>query len=595
MSIKNNPIIFLFSKTWEYSKGNRKSLILIFILYILSNLISMSEPLLIAQILNFMQEKGVTKENFLVFAFYLSLIIFLNVFFWVFHYPARIIEQKNSFLVRANFKRYMLSGTMNLPLKWHTEHHSGDTIDKIEKGSSALFHFSGDIYATLEILLTFVISFIALSIFNIHSIYLVVFLLVITFFSVAKFDHRLKQYYRRLNKAENKIAAKIYDSISNITTIVILRIEKLVEHSTFKRIMRPLGLFDKRNKVSEKKWCFVSVLTSIFTFLVLITYVYFRLSANEVVLIGSVYALYGYLGRVSSEVFNFTWRYGENVYQKSAILNAEEISDYFSKKAKIKQTDLDTDWNNLQIKNLNFSYSERGRKLQINNLSLEIKRGQRIAFIGESGSGKTTMLKIIRELYLPQSVSLLLDKKVLEKGFSQISESIALIPQDPEIFNTTIKENITMGVNYSSEEIEKYTNMAMFTSVVLRLPKKLYSSIKEKGVNLSGGEKQRLALARGLLASKDKEIVMLDEPTSSVDFRNEMEIYTNIFNEFKDKTIISSIHRLHLLPMFDKIVFFKKGKIIAQGSFSELLETSKDFISIWEKHKEMERKETANS
>ena len=118
--------------------------------------------------------------------------------------------------------------------------------------------------------------------------------------------------------------------------------------------------------------------------------------------------------------------------------------------------------------------------------------------------------------------------------------------------------------------------------MVKRLPKGLESSIVEKGVNLSGGEKQRLALARGLLASVDKDIILLDEPTSSVDFHNELEIYKNIFNAFPKKSIISAVHRLHLLSLFDVVYFFKNGKIIASGSFDDLRTNSSDFQELWD-------------
>ena len=99
---------------------------------------------------------------------------------------------------------------------------------------------------------------------------------------------------------------------------------------------------------------------------------------------------------------------------------------------------------------------------------------------------------------------------------------------------------------------------------------------------MSGGEKQRLALARGLLASHDKAIVLLDEPTSSVDVITEEKIFRNIFNAFVGKAIVCSLHSLHLLPLFDKIYFFENGKIIARGKFNELLEYSEEFQKIWE-------------
>ena len=126
--------------------------------------------------------------------------------------------------------------------------------------------------------------------------------------------------------------------------------------------------------------------------------------------------------------------------------------------------------------------------------------------------------------------------------------------------------------------------MATFTEVIAQLPRGLQSSIVEKGVSLSGGQRQRLALARGLMASEDKEIILLDEPTSSVDVKNELLIYQNIFKLFKEKTIISSVHRLHLLTIFDTIYYFKNGKIIHSGTFDQLLRESEPFRILWKKY-----------
>jgi ABC-type multidrug transport system fused ATPase/permease subunit len=124
--------------------------------------------------------------------------------------------------------------------------------------------------------------------------------------------------------------------------------------------------------------------------------------------------------------------------------------------------------------------------------------------------------------------------------------------------------------------------LARFTPVLQRMPHGLNTDIREKGVNLSGGEKQRLALARGILATKDSSILLLDEPTSSVDAQNELLIYKNIFREYHHKCIISSIHRLHLLDMFDKVYVLDHGKIVQQGSFRELRSQPGSFARLWE-------------
>jgi ABC-type multidrug transport system fused ATPase/permease subunit len=122
---------------------------------------------------------------------------------------------------------------------------------------------------------------------------------------------------------------------------------------------------------------------------------------------------------------------------------------------------------------------------------------------------------------------------------------------------------------------------AHFSEVVRQLPDGLNADIREKGVNLSGGQKQRLALARGILAAADSQLVLLDEPTSSVDPRTEMQIYQKLFDTFSDKAIVSSIHRLHLLPLFDYIYIMDKGRIVAEGSFTSLLYECELFQEMW--------------
>jgi len=487
--------------------------------------------------------------------------------------------------MRANYKNYLLEGTLSLPASWHPDHHSGDSIDKIEKATNALFQFASVTFEIIETTLMLIGSYLALVYFNLHSLYIVLFITCLAGLVILKHDKILVKQYSELFKAENRISAKIFDVISNITTVIILRIEKLLTKSIFKKIMEPLALYRRNIKVNETKWFLVSLCNIVMVFLVLSSFIYLNVKTGAVVMLGTVYALYSYVRRINETFYRFAYMYGDIVQRKTAVANVEEISNEFKDSQKIKHTKLDSKWHELKIKNLNFSYqTEAGAVLHLNDISLTIKRGNKIALIGESGSGKTTLLKVIRGLYQPKQIKLYLDGKSLSDGFNSISSQIALIPQDPEIFTTTIKENITVGVERTTSLIEKYSNMAQFDEVAQRLPKKYNSSIVEKGVNLSGGEKQRLALARGLMACADKAIILLDEPTSSIDFKNEAKIYQNIFAEFKNSTVLSSIHRLHLLPLFDQIYYFANGKIIASGTLTELLAESEEFKKIWERY-----------
>lgn len=585
-----NPVVYLFKKLWKYSQGNRKSVVLYITFFIIANTISFLEPLVVARLLNIVQEQGITPGSFSSLMWCLGALVLINVAFWAFHGPARVMENKNAFLTRAKYKKYLLDGVLAFPAKWHADHHSGFTIDKIEKGTRALFEFSSRTFQIVELLVRMISSYIILSYFNFSSTYIVVFTIVLTVSTIIRFDKILVQQYKTLFGTENKISEKIFDVISNITTVIILRVEKLVSSAMYKKIMQPFTLWLANRKLNETKWFLVAMCNSLMVVLVLGTYFYTAMRTGEIVLIGTVYALYSYVGRISDLFYRFAYMYGELVQYRSSVLNAEEIANEFQGTRNTFSSKLKKGWRELTIQSLNFSYhAKKGSSRHLDTISLRIRNGERIALIGESGSGKTTLLKIIRELYQPQHIDILLDGKQLKDGFASISSDIALIPQDPEIFATTIKENITIGIRHELSYIKKYTDMACFTNVIERLPKKLDSLVFEKGVNLSGGEKQRLALARGLMACEDKKIILLDEPTSSVDTKNELTIFGNIFAEFGDKTIIASVHRLHLLSMFDAIYFFKQGKIIASGSLSELQNHSREFQELWEKYTKFEK------
>ncbi|HEX4850135.1 MAG TPA: ABC transporter ATP-binding protein, partial [Puia sp.] len=157
----------------------------------------------------------------------------------------------------------------------------------------------------------------------------------------------------------------------------------------------------------------------------------------------------------------------------------------------------------------------------------------------------------------------------------------------------TIAYNITLGLPFSQDEINNVCKTAQFSDVVRHLPRGLESSIQEKGVNLSGGQKQRLALARGILAAEESEIVLMDEPTSSVDPKTEAGIYKRIFEAFCDKAIVSSLHRLHLLWMFDQVYVLENGKIVDQGNFEYLREHSPVFQALWKHQEQIYKRPTA--
>lgn len=579
---KKNPLLYLFDKTWQYSKGNQRNIVLYWSMFIVGESVDVfCMPLVWAKMIDVITQQGITPLSIKTLELLLGIVFLRVVIVWSFHGPARLIELSNAFKARVNYRGYLTKGLLTLPLEWHTEHNSGDTTDRCGKGTTALYEFSEDSFEVIYSFVRLLGCYGMLAYFSHSSAYIVLMMMLISAWITMHFDKKLIGQYREINRSENQISESIIDVVSKISTVIILRAEKLIFDTIMHKVEKPFELVKKTNRLNEWKWFLTSFCCTIMKILVLGVYFWQNLGAISGTLAGSVYLLINYLNQIGDLFFRFAGMYSDIVKRKTRIMNAEELAVDF-RAENLTNHVLPADWKRLNIENLNFSYKVEGTNvnLSLRDISMSISRGENIAFVGGSGSGKTTTLMVIRDIYHPDTLSLTADKKIIQ-GFEGICRAIALIPQNPEIFSTTILSNVTMGAEHDMEFVRKFTDMALFTEVVESLPKKFDSSVKEKGVNLSGGEQQRLGLSRGLLTCHDKDIILLDEATSSVDPSKSVEIYQNIFKEFKDKTIICSTHQFYLLPLFDRIYVFDKGKIVGSGSLDTLLVECPEFQKLW--------------
>lgn len=568
---KRNPIWNVLRTEWKYLGRQRKNFIIYMTLFVLAGVVGMLNPLVIGLIFNSIQQTINSDAELKRLILLIFSLLGLNILFWLLHGPARIMEQLTGYNVHRNYTNKKIFRVLELPVKWHKDHHSGDTIDKVNRARNSLMNFASE--ATFDLIYIVVNIFGSLIILFFVDVSIGIFALgfsMIILFGVMSADNILRKYYLQLNKFSNKLAASVFDYLSNIITVITLRLKKTVSKEVDRRVMASYEIYKKVSVINEVKWGLGGLAITLMTVLVLAYKAYTDYYSTGIILIGTLYILYGYLGRVGDAFFEFGRFYGRLTRLNARIEGAYSIDEEFDRiKEKIRGK-LPYDWKEIELKNLNFTYDEEWKKDHLQDINMKFKKGQRIALVGESGSGKSTVLALLRGLYPPQKGQIYCDREKIKNGFERLKRNITLIPQDPEIFNNTIKYNITMDFPTRKEELDRVIEMAQFKKVVDRLDKGLDTNVLEKGVSLSGGEKQRLALARGLLAAKNSDIVLLDEPTSSVDSLNEMKIHDSIFRNFKGKTIISSIHRLHLLNKFDYIYLFDKGKIIAEGSLEEI-------------------------
>jgi ABC-type multidrug transport system fused ATPase/permease subunit len=579
-SLAQEPTAFLTRKLWRFSEGMHGRIALYSGMFIVANLVMLTPPLIFGAFIREVQVAGIVAENFRYLLFLLFLLFATEIAFWAFHGPARVIERTVSFWAEINYRRYLLGGLLDLGLTWHGEHDSGDTIDKVNKAGDGIGRFGRNIFQILQLLVKLIGTSIVLLWFS-PVIGITVFILVLcSFVIIFQYDRYLIPQYRRLNQFSNRAMASVFDALSNITSVKILHIETPILAGVVSRLEASHDEYQANSRLNEAKWFTGGILFQVIAIMPIAYYVYKGITTGTAIDAGTLSTLYLYLTSLTFVYFGFTEFYQELAVYKNQILNAKPIEDAFTERS-THTVKMPSAWETMEIKDLHFGYGTSG-VAHLDALTLCIRRGERIAVIGESGSGKTTFLKVVHGLYPTATGSVIFDgTEALSTSFADLDLKTMLVPQEPELFSSTIRENITLGIAYPEEDIVHAARLANFEKVLDRLPRGLDSVINEKGVNLSGGQKQRLALSRALLFARDKEIILLDESTSSVDAENETEIYTNIWRDFADKTVIASIHKMNLLKLFDRIYIFEKGRIADVGSFDELLSRNAGFRESW--------------
>lgn len=586
--MSKSPIFYLLYTGWRYAGKHKPLFIAYLVMFAIAQSITLAEPFIIGKVINCVQEsatKGFSdsaklEQNILT---YLGWYFATQVGFWMFHGPARLVERFVAFHIKVNYKSEMFRKLTELPMQWHREHHSGESIDKINRATVALSEFFDNTFEVAYMLFR-LIGAQAVLIWFMPMAGLVSFLIAGASVGIIFwFDRLLYNNYKTLNKFDNSTAAAVHDYITNIVTVITLRLEQRVLPEVLRRLQAPLKLFKHNNNLVEVKWCLTTISIGIMVVLVLGWYSHETLSAGKVLLAGTFFTLFEYLRRIGDSFYNFAWLYGSVTRQAADVQSAETLdAAYEAREDTSEQISLVKTWKTVEICDLDFLYEdEKHRSHHLTEIDVFLEKGKSIAFVGESGSGKSTLLSLIRGIQSTNKSTLKCDGVEIRGGLRCLNSCTTLMPQDPEIFADTIRFNITFGIDADEEDVQEAVRLARFESVLARLPSGLETNIAEKGVNLSGGEKQRLALARGIFFAQDSDIVLLDEPTSSVDAQNEHIIYENLLKKFEDKCIVSAVHKLHLLDMFDYIYVFDDGRIVEEGDLKTLLGQNGRLAELW--------------
>ncbi len=569
ISIMRNPYVSLLRKSWQFSLKDRPKFVLIYTMFVGANLAIAMNPILYGWFVDDLQRNG--SEALTTGYLYALGFLGLRLVEWTFHGPARVMERKLAFKIGKNYLEDLYTRVIGMPVQWHNENHSGATISKLRKAHEALRDFFQNGFIYMYSLGKFVFSFLAMLYFSPLFGTVGVILGIITVLVIIRFDKPFIKSLTQVNEKENEVSSSLFDSLSNILTVITLRAEKSVKQGFMAKVMNVYKPFKKNVVVNEWKWFIAQMLVGIIYVVVAVGYIYQNAHPGQTFMIGGLVVLLGYVNQFTSVFNDIAAQYTQIVKYDTDTQNASSIEAIGAEPVKGKER-LPRLWKSLEISNLNFVRSgvEGSPSSGVYDLTLRINRGERIALIGESGSGKSTLLSLLRGLYEPLPGVRVDVDGLGSSTFGAISDRVTLFSQQPEIFETTVLENLTLGMSYSREEIRNACNIAQFSEVLEKLPEHLDTFLHEKGANLSGGQKQRLAIARGILRAGDSDIILMDEPTSSVDPRTEQLLYKSMFDAFQGKAVISSLHRLHLLEQFDYIIILKNGRIIDSGTFEHM-------------------------
>lgn len=300
--------------------------------------------------------------------------------------------------------------------------------------------------------------------------------------------------------------------------------------------------------------------------------VLFYEAAHGKVSVGDMVMMITLIGQVSFPLRNLSF-FVDN-YQR-AVANSSDYLEALEEKPEVEASSrkkLVVTKGDVQFRDVSFSYNDK--KQVLDDISFEIKPGHKVALVGESGGGKTTISNLLMQLYIPTSGEIIIDGQNIDDVTRQsLRQNIATVFQDPALFSGSIRENIAYANPKATDaEIEKAAKIANAYDFISKLENGFDTEIGERGIKLSGGQKQRIAIARAVL--KDAPILILDEATSSLDSRAEHEVQTALDRLMKGRSVLIIAHRLSTIAGVDTIVTLKNGRVDEIGSPAELAETN---------------------
>ena len=573
-----------FKTYFSLLKGNYVLLFILFILILFIEGTYVFESFLLKIILDTIVESAPENADTVLRTITLVIGIFIGMV--ILRIITGAVRLKLLHIIDANaiqrMKERFFKHIVRLSYRFHTNHKTGSLISRLTRCSSSLENFTDTFvfnFAPFLFKSLWVIIFVSFYSWFAVSIILVTMILFIIFTYWRQKKNEEKNL--AMNDAEDAEKSFISDVFTNIQSVLLFGKEKVVFSKHQKRVK-----FTKKKQITYwDSWITVDLGQSIILstgfisviFLVVHQYLIGAMTIGTTVfifntfwsLVGNVYGFAGGLRQFSRSMTDFDDLFS---YEKES----SEIQNV-KKPLRKKVTR-----GKIIFEQVSFSY---GSLKAIKNISLSIKPGERIALVGHSGSGKSTLVKLLYRLQDVSQGRILVDgRDIREYDFEFLRSEMSVVPQEAILFDESIYENIKFAnPKAKRKDVLRAIKFAQLDTIISKLPQKEHTIVGERGVKLSGGEKQRVSIARALLANK--KILVLDEATSALDSHTEHQIQKDLAKLLENRTSISIAHRLSTIMHADRIVVMHKGKIVEIGTHRQLLRKKGAYYKLWQLQK----------
>ncbi|GFE90882.1 ATP-binding cassette domain-containing protein [Steroidobacter agaridevorans] len=603
---KRGGVFYLYKHLWEQSHGRRAHLMGAVVLLLTAQCVLLSVPYFAGRAINVLQASGASGIG--QAGVWLALVVVATALSWVFHGPGRLLERNVALEIRRRISGGLLQRLLSLPLSWHETNHSGVTAHRLQQSSSALSSFTQSQFIYLSSAVRLVGPIVALWLLQPYVGLSAIVGFVLICVSVIGFDRAMIRLAHRENDAERRYSAALLDALGNITSVFALRQARAITDLIQRRLEAIFAPMRRSIVLNEAKWCTVDICSKVLSCSLVALFAWLAVRhtdasvGQKTLMLGSLYMVWEYASQAAGVISTFASNFQNFARQHADYGSADTIREAPVKAGDtldpevLRPSSPDSEY--YMVRDLVFSHpGARTERPTLNGVSLSLQQGRRYALIGGSGSGKSTLLRVLAGLYEADRVAI--DRRngpalVAPSAAAQMFRAnVTLVPQDAEVLEGTLAENLALCATHAGAPADAQYSEAMNTACVSDFipadANGLNTAVVERGANWSGGQRARIALARGVLAAADSNLVLFDEPTAALDSRTEARVYDNIFAALPNSCIVSSIHRLHLLDRFDEVIVMHEGRVVAQGPAALLAATSPDFRQLLAMYRQEDR------